>query len=280
MILPFHTSNDALLETLVPFVVATPMSRAELDLAPFGLNIAQVINPLHLDSEPFLARLQRLDALGFGPEGLPMPRWVFFDCAELPSAIFGFARPIEEASSHVRTLFELEAGATGYIPYAMYAALPMFHAGHWFGHNLCTLAQSSDATDDPPLRGLGSITKALGLQVLGVTRLFGATQWASRSLFVHSKFGPMELKTAYTPAHTEPETLTYVFDVTEDTIRAAMGDRTVVLPRPEPTEWLDSDDVEGMMRLQDRIESGARYVITGPPLREGERNRVPLARMG
>ena len=95
-------------------------------------------------------------------------------------------------------------------------------------------------------------------------------------MLVDSKFGLMKLKTAYTPAHTEAETLTCAFDVTDDTIRAAMGDRTVTLPRPESTEWRDSDYVEGMIRLGDRIESGANYVITGPPVREGERNRVPL----
>ena len=104
MKLPFETSNDAVLETLVPFVVTTPMSEEELDLRPFGLPIELRINPLHLSSETFLARIQRLDALGFGPEGLPMPRWVFFDCSELPAAIFGFARRVEDVADLPRHL--------------------------------------------------------------------------------------------------------------------------------------------------------------------------------
>jgi len=280
MSLPFPTGNDALFRELVPFVVAPSFTRASLDLAPFGLSITHAYDPLRMGSSAFLDRLQRLDALTFGPEGLPMPRWVFYDCAELPAAIFGFGRPSRDAHPRTRALFGLPDGDTGLVPYSMYAALPMFRAGQWFGHNLSSLAPVLDDTDPagPSLKGLGSITKALGLAVLGVDRLLGATQWASTALFIHTKFGPLELVTAYTPAHSEPETLTYAVDLDTNRLRATLGDPTARIERPAPQFHVASDDVEALRALQDRIEAGERLVVTGPPRRDGQVNHVPIAR--
>ena len=34
--------------------------------------------------------LEQLDALTFGPEGMPMPLWVFYNASELPGGIVGF----------------------------------------------------------------------------------------------------------------------------------------------------------------------------------------------
>lgn len=280
MSLAFPTANDALFRELVPYVVAPSFTRPSLDLAPFGLAGTHVIDPLRMGASPFLDRLQRLDALTFGPEGLPMPRWVFYDCAELPAAIFGFARPVRTVHEKTRALFGLSHVDDGLVPYSMYAALPMFRAGHWFGHNLSSLAPVLDDHDPagPSLKGLGSFTKALGVKVFGVDRLLGATQWASPSLFIHAKFGPLELVTAYTPAHTEPETLTYAVDLDDLRLRATLGDPSVRIERPRPTLELRSDDVAGMRALQDRIEAGERFCITGPPRREGDVNFVPIAR--
>ena len=85
MSLPFRTSNDAVFERLTPYIVAPSFTLDSLELEPFGLPVTARIDPLKLSSTPFLDRLERLDSLTFGPEGLPMPRWVFFDCAELPA---------------------------------------------------------------------------------------------------------------------------------------------------------------------------------------------------
>src|SRR5262245_50215142 len=90
--LTLRPHNARLLEDLELFVVATRAHRARLDLQPFGLHVAAdaCFDPLHRSATPLLDLLARLDALAFAPWGMPMPRWVFYDCSELPGGIVGF----------------------------------------------------------------------------------------------------------------------------------------------------------------------------------------------
>lgn len=271
--------NDTVTTTLTPYLVCTPFNLPHMHRHPLGLSILDehVIDPLRVDSEDFLLLLQRLDTLTFGPEGMPMPRWVFYDCSELPGAIFGFGLPVEKATEHVRQLFQVPVGYRGLLPYSMYIAIPMYRRGSWFGHNLCSIAPS---LPDSGLRGLGSITKALGLKVFGVGECFGATQWDSKALFIHSKFGPLSLHTAYTPAHSEAETLTYSFSVTDEGIRSALGDPTVSLVRPDADEYVTFRDVTRMIELQDAIESGHRFLVPSVPLVDSDGTlRVPVTHL-
>ncbi len=279
--LPFPTRNPAILDELVPYVVATPANLPLLDLAPFGLAVdpARIINPLSLRSEVFLDLLHRLDGLTFGPEGMPMPKWVFYDCAEVPGAIFGLGRPAADVWPALRRFMGVPDDYEGLVPLSMYIAIPMHEPGVWFGHNLASLSPviRREGLADIDLRGLGSLTKGLALRCFGVSTFWGATQWQSSALFIHVKFGPLRLATAYTPAHTTAETLTYGFTVSEAKLRASMGDPTVELPRPAAEFWLESTDVEGMRALQRRIEAGERFTITGAPRRDNGLF-VPIAR--
>ena len=95
--------NDAIFETLEPFLVAAPWHADHFDRAPFGVAVpdSNVVDPTRLDSAPFLDRLCTLDTLTFGPEGMPMPRWVFYDGAELPGGIFGFGRRAQDLPNDV-----------------------------------------------------------------------------------------------------------------------------------------------------------------------------------
>ncbi|MFT7623714.1 MAG: hypothetical protein ACI9WU_002897, partial [Myxococcota bacterium] len=94
--------NHHLVQDLQPFVVVTDFNKHAVDFSPFGLAIprANRIDPTRLDNEPFLGLLQQLDGRTFGPEGMPMDRWVFYDCCYMPGAIFGFARPSDTLSDH------------------------------------------------------------------------------------------------------------------------------------------------------------------------------------
>ena len=275
-----RTKNDSLLRELVPYLVATPYNLPYLDRAPFGLAVpdANVINPLAMASEQFLLLLQQLDSLTFGPEGMPMPRWVFYDCSELPGALFGFARPASQLSTWVREAYQVPSGYDGLVPYSMYIAIPMFPPGAWFGHNLCSIA---GILPEEELTGLGSITKAVALRAFRTRDLYGATQWDSKALFIHTKFGPLQMMTAYTPAHSEAETTTYHFPVTEECLRAAAGDPDVVIERPEADFYVTHSEVEVMVELQDAIERGERFVIPGPPVADpgGGPFRVPVHRV-
>ncbi len=201
------------------------------------------------------------------PEGMPMPRWVFFDCSEMPGAIYGLARPARTLWPKARELFKVPHDYDGLVPVSMYVAIPMYRPGIWFGHNLSSLAPVFEraGVTDTDLRGLGSLTKGLALKCFGVQEFWGATQWLSKALYIHVKFGPLDLQTAFTPAHSEHETLTYGFRVTDDSLRASMGDPGIRITRPQPTFWLEGHDVPGMQTLQDRIEAGERYVIPDAP---------------
>ena len=141
------------------------------------------------------------------------------------------------------------------------------------GHNLASIAPK---LTEENLKGLGTITKSIALRAFGVRYFFGATQWDTHALHVHAKFGPLELHTAYTPAHSEAKTLTYAFRVTDDTLLAAMGAPGIAFARPEPELWIHSDDTDAIIALQDRIEAGERFVIPSAPRADGS---VPVTPM-
>ena len=283
--LPFPVRNPKLLDEFTPYLVATPFNLPSLDLAPFGVPVPpeNIIDPLRLESEVFLRLLHRLDGLTFGPEGMPMPRWVFFDCSELPGAIYGLARPAATLWPKARELFKVPADYDGLVPVSMYVAIPMYRPGIWFGHNLSSLAPVFEraGVTDIDLRGLGSLTKGLALKCFRVQEFWGATQWLSKALYIHVKFGALDLQTAYTPAHSEHETLTYGFRVTDNALRASMGDTGIALERPPATFWLEARDVPGMKALQDRIEAGERFVIPDAPRATPDGDvLVPITRVG
>ena len=272
------TKARHIVSELTPFVVVPEMGQSRLDFSPFGLTVPMRyrIDPLRIDNAQFCHQLQQLDGRTFGPEGMPMDRWVFFDCCYMPGAIFGFGRPIESISDHAREVLGVPDDYQGLVPYSMYIAIPMANAGSWMGHNLASI---SPLLPEEELKGLGTITKALGLRCFGTKIFFGATQWASRALWVHQKFGPLAIHTAYTPAHSEAQTLTYGFDVTEAALLGAIGDPDVTIERPVPDLWIQAGDVTAMVELQNRIESGESFVVPCAPERNDDGVRVPVTKI-
>jgi hypothetical protein len=264
---------------LQPFLVSTPDNLMHFDQAPFGLKVPQsnIIDPTRMDSEAFLALLQTLDARTFGPEGMPMDRWVFYDCCYMPGAVFGFAKHSDELTDTARALFEVPNDYNGLVPYAMFIAIPMAPEGAWMGHNLASI---SPQLPEENLKGLGSLTKSVGLKTFRTREFYGATQWSSKALFVHIKFGPLDLYTAYTPAHSDVKTLTYGFEATDEALLAAAGDPNMSFDRPEAQMWIEAGDVDAMIALQDRIEAGERFVIPFRSQVDGETIRVPVTKIG
>lgn len=265
------------IQRLEPFLIAIPQNRWNLDLEPFGLSIpaSNIIDPTRLSSEPFLSLLQTLDARTFGPEGMPMDRWVFYDCCYMPGAIFGFGLRACDLSEDARQLFGVSTDYEGLVPYAMYIAIPMVPEGAWMGHNLASIGPM---LPEEGFNGLGSVTKAIALRCFQAERFYGATQWSSKALYVHIKFGPLDLLTAYTPAHSTPETLTYAFEASERSLLSAAGDPTAHFDRPEPEQWVEASDVETMIKLQDRIEAGEQFMIPTRPRRDETGVWVPVCK--
>ena len=268
--------NHRHVRALHPFVVVTDFNRGRIDMAPFGVSIPEsnCIDPTRLDNEEFTSLLQRLDGRTFGPEGMPMDRWVFYDCCFIPGAIFGFARTAGELSEHAREVLEVADDYEGLVPYSMYIGIPMAPAGAWMGHNLASIGPT---LPEENLKGLGSLTKAMGLKSFGTVDFYGATQWSSLALYIHVKFGPLDLLTAYTPAHSEAQTLTYGFRCTEQALLSAAGAPGQEFDRPEPDFWIDAADTAAMIALQDRIEAGETFVIPSAPRRDATGIRVPVA---
>lgn len=271
-----RTSNDGLLERYDTYLVATPFNRPFADNAPFGVETRWHIDPLHSNSETFLDLLQKLDGLTFGPEGMPMDKWVFFDCSELPGFIYGLATTVDDLTAHEREVFEIPAGYDGPVPLSMYIAIPMHERGCWFGHNLASLNRTFP---DRGMHALGTITKSLAMKAYRIERFFGATQWTSKALYIHTKFGPLDLHTAYTPAHSIHETLTYGFEVTDECLRVAAGDPSLTIQRPSADVYLHADDIEAMRTMQAEIEAGAKFTLVGPPGNEAGRIVHPIARV-
>ena len=272
------TPAKRILSELTPFVVVPNMGQHRLNYAPFGLTVPTRyrIDPLRLDNAAFCHQLQQLDGRTFGPEGMPMDRWVFFDCCFMPGAIFGFGREASTLSPHAREVLGVPDEYVGLVPYSMYIAIPMTNPGAWMGHNLASIAP---LLPEEKLQGLGTVTKALGLKWFGTETFYGATQWAPKALWVHQKFGPLAIHTAYTPAHSEVQTLTYGFDVTDAELLGALGHPDFSFQRPEPDLWIRSGDIESMVALQDRIEAGERFVMPSAPQSDDGTMLVPIAKV-
>ena len=82
-----------LLEKTQPYLVATRRVLPLLNRDPNGVHIPDefVVDPQVRGNAQFLEMLRRLDELTFAPLGMPMPEWVFYDCAVMPGAVFGLS---------------------------------------------------------------------------------------------------------------------------------------------------------------------------------------------
>ena len=261
-----------------PFTVSTWLNRPALDAAPFGVATRWHIDPLDSRNAPFFFQLQRLDRLTFGPEGMPMARWIFYNMAELPGFIYGLAISNDSLSATERAALEVPDDYRGPVPISMYIAIPARGRGLWFGHNLASLNR---LLPERGLAGLGTLTKALGLAAYGVETSLGATQWTSKALHIHARFGPLRLHTAWTPAHSIPATLTYSWQVDQAALRQVVAGEKLAGQRPAPVRFIDERDHAAMQALQAELEAGARWWIVGQPVVGPEGGaRLPLADRG
>jgi len=273
-----RTKNDSVLVNYDSYVVGLERSLAHLDDSPFGYNTRWHIDPTRAESGAFLDLLQKLDALTFGPEGMPMDKWVFYNCAELPGFVYGFAMDAEQLDDRERELFAPPPGYKGPVPISMYIAIPMLESGCWLGHNLASLNRT---LPERQLGWLATITKAMGIKAYQMQECYGATQWTSRALNVHVRFGDLDLLSAYTPAHSFAETLAYHVSIDDDCLRAAMGDpeSETLLKHGTADIYLAADNVRGMKHLQKEIEAGQRYRIVGPASWIGDQGVHPIAQI-
>lgn len=276
-----------LLEHCEPFLIAREDIRADLNADPLGISIEpdHIIDPQQQRFGTLVRMLRLLDQLTFGPFGMEMPPWVFYDCAVMPGAIFGLALPAAELEPWARGAMQVPDGYNGMVPISQFIAIPMlegWRAGpdrpptSW---NVYTLESINQVSPGFAPAGVLRLTLALGLSVFPIEKLYATVQWRSPKLSSYADLGPLEILTAYTPAHSLPRTTS---------LRAHIGPRTVehllTAPRFHPTApaanaLLDIDDVAALRLLQRDLERGARAWLVGRPSHTGPRVHVPIHRV-
>ncbi len=272
-----------ILEQCEPYLIANPWIVQDLNLQPLGLSIPpeNVLHPQERRHGPFLAMLQLVDKLTFGPFGMEMPSWVFYDCAVMPGAVFGLAIRAERLEDWAREAMNVPADYNGLVPVSLFIAIPMlagFSEGAQVPHTwlLYTLESLNQVSPGIAPAGILKVTLALGLKVFPIKTLYGTTQWRSPKLKVYADLGPLELVTAYTPAHSLPRTLSFRLPLEEVHHNTVLASPRVHPAAPPPNTLLDVDDVEALQRLQRDIEEGQKVLVVGHTIEHGAHVRVPL----
>lgn len=271
---PFATRYQNIIEQTFPYLLTFPGNVSAFNLAPWDIEIPQENIYSCIDSKraTFFQHLQTLDQLSFGPVGMPMERWVFFDCGEMPGAVFGFALKSTEVPQEVLDMYRAEPVEGELIPISMYIAIPMAEKGSWFGHNLSSVGKL--LKDHYDFEGLGIFTKAMALKVYNIRKLYGATQWNSSSLNIHLQLADMELWSAYTPAHSFAQTMTYLSHYNDEVLQRALNGTPRIASHHD--FLIESEDEAKMIGLQAAIEKGERYKINGRPIKKEGKSYLPI----
>lgn len=225
-------------------------------------------NPLAMAEVDFADMILRLESRAFAASNMPMPRWVFYDCAIMPGFVAGFAIHRDKATKQMLELLQ-PAADTEWLPVSLFIIIPTMAPTEWVAHNLCSVNSLLPA--EQSIYGLGFLTKAFGLWYANVQVLCGVTQWASPSVRLHTHYGDFEVLTAYTPVHSYARTLTYRM-VTDSREWKRFFTREQA---PDfGTRYLDAGfkvdpkDDESLKAFQRRLEAGgARYYLNATQIR-------------
>lgn len=256
----FDPRFRAVIDSCESFLITYPANLPALDLAPFGLEIPKEhhYTATSLKSRDVVNGLHYLDATTFGPQEMLMPRWVLFDCGEFPGIVYGFGRRARDVPENIRRHYHVLDRDDAFVPLSMWVAIRCGEEGAWFGHNLSSanlLLQGKEA-----LPGLATLTKAMGIRLTRAKRQYGATQWDSDSIGLHLRFGEMHLLSAYTPAHTHDETLSYLIEVDEERLWGCLQDGWK-RPALETQRVLEAGDTKDIKALHDSIEAGEKWQL-------------------
>lgn len=257
-------------EDIRPYVFVRPENRipkpgqlhSALDWFPHAVLYK---NPMEMDQVGFADRIMNLETKAFGPSGMAMPRWVFYDCAIVPGYVAGFAHRTATLPAAVRQALGVEDG-NDWTPLSLFIIIPtMSRQGEWVAHNLCSV--NSLLPREAQFYGIGFLSKAFGLWYANVNTCCGMTQWASPSVRLHSHYGDFEVLTAYTPVHSYAKTLTYrvKIDVSAWSWFFNKQERTDFLEKYTPAGFqIDPVDEASMIQLQRRLEKGeGPYFLDG-----------------
>ena len=212
-------------------------------------------NPLEMDQVGFADQIMNLESKAFGPSGMAMPRWVFYDCAIVPGFVAGFAQRSSAMPKAVKTALGVD-DSSEWTPLSLFIIIPtMSRDGEWVAHNLCSVNSLLEKQDQ--YYGIGFLSKAFGLWYANVRTCCGMTQWTSPSVRLHSHYGDFEVLTAYTPVHSYARTLTYRVKVDVDHWASFFTKRSDddFLSRYRPAGFnVDPTDEKSLVDFQRRLE--------------------------
>jgi hypothetical protein len=249
-----------LLNNLEPYIFSFGDNFQYFNLSAFGTEIKDeyLFDCTKTCSKDFYDLLRQMDAITFGDQGMAMEGWMYFDCSAMPGSITGFGINQNHLPDSLKDKIKIPNGYKGIVPISMFIAIPML-GNSWFGHNLSSLKSILGSE----YAGLGLLTKAVGIEIMKITSMFGATQWGSPAIHIHSQLDDMELVTSNTPVHTHENSFCYKSNYsTEKMIKALSGEKRV----PINTDIeLKSNDLAFQKSLQKRIEKGEKLFINGRP---------------
>jgi hypothetical protein len=257
-------------ENVRPYVFVRPENRVDQPGALHkGLNwFPQPVlykNPLEMDQVKFADRILGLETKAFGPSGMAMPRWVFYDCAIVPGFVAGFAHRTSALPEAVKKVLDIEPGDE-WTPLSLFIIIPtMSKKGEWVAHNLCSVNSLLDKQNQ--FYGIGFLSKAFGLWYANVRTCCGMTQWTSPSVRLHAHYGDFEVLTAFTPVHSYSRTLTYRVNV-DTTVWSAFFTKTLhsqfqQTHKPAGFE-VDPTNEASLISFQRRLERGeGPYFLDG-----------------
>jgi len=266
------------LNSCEPYLISYPANWPFLDLAPFGIEIPKErrYTATSLESQDVITGLHHLDRVTFGGQDMLMPRWVLFDCGEFPGVVFGLGRRASELPDYARIAYRCADRPDTFVPLSMWVAIRCAEEGAWFGHNLSSA--NLILKGDDGLAGLALMTKTLAVKLTRGTKQYGATQWSSGSIGLHLRLGPMEVLSAYTPAHTHAETFAYLIEVDDAQLTGSLMSGW----QPEHIDGervLAADDHAGIRALHHELEAGARWQLVRAERREEQSTLMHLNRM-
>lgn len=195
----------------------------------WGGRVHRRIDPMRVESGPFIAQLNRLQRAAFEDGGMAVPQWALYDCAEVTGLVAGL---LDERGDE---------------PVSMVAATPMLAPDAWHLFALCA-------------RDGSLLARTLGLvpALLRPSALTGVVAWRGGAWTAWRALGRLEILTTWTPAHTDPASATV--RIAPRSARASgassAGECGEIIP-------LDPDDHAAMQRIQSRLDGGARVFLEG-----------------
>lgn len=195
----------------------------------WGDRVHRVVDPMRTESGPFIAQLNRLQRAAFEGDGMAVPQWALYDCAEVTGLVAGL---LDERGDE---------------PVSMVAATPMLAPDAWHLFALCA-------------RDGSLLTRTLGLvpALLRASALTGVVAWRGGAWPAWGTLGRLEILTAWTPAHTNPASATVRISP-----RSARASGASSAGECGEIIHLDPADHASMQRVQSRLDGGARVFLDG-----------------